>query len=165
MEKFGTHVFRNTHKDFGVACYDISNNVFAMASFALKSDADSAARLVNDAIKNFTSPNPNKRRLHLSDVVRSTIKKEHDDSRVTVKSFRSSLIHAGRKALNAFSSENPTANTHKKEFERLLEHGEKIFPSDCWNDLKTEVVCHLRLTYGAIPLEWLVPDDEYELPF
>ena len=90
--------------------------------------------------------------------------KPANSKKVTIDSFRQNLIRAGNEALKA-ACDNNSADIYKQEFLRLLDDGEAIFPYVYWDDIKTEVVCHLRLAWGKKLTEWLVPDDEYELPF
>lgn len=87
-----------------------------------------------------------------------------NDKFETAESCRHTLLCIGDKALRALP-EDSAAKSYKRTFGYLLHDYSLTLPKCIFVDVKAEVVAHLRLKYGAINMNWLINDDEDELPF
>lgn len=72
--------------------------------------------------------------------------------------YRQSLIDLGKNALQRLEGDC-VAESYKAAFWRLMKKGEHFFPEIICADIRTEVICYLRLSYGVVLMNWLLVDN------
>lgn len=184
---FYNKAFHNTLNDHQhlVVLTDKKDRIIAAGVFSSSDDATKALAMVDSCLNAEPSSIRTKFNPEDDDQIQALVDHytffdkaddEDDDPRdvpagirkpVTISSFRAQLISVGEQAACVIrEGKGGIADQYKKEFERLLEQGKTIFQPVHWDDITTEVICHLRLKYGKWITEWLAPEyNTYALPF